>query len=293
MISFWQNSTTPMKIRGAIFLLFVIFLYGPLITIGFLAFQGPEGGLTFPMKGFSLYWFKQVILPDYLFDFRLPWLRSFILGIIVMIITIIISFMAGLAYRRGFKGSNLVFYGVIGSLIAPPFLISLGIGLGFANLELLSSWYSGGLGAHLTWSLPFGVLIMLAIFARFDPSIEEAATDLGATSWQRLRFVIFPIVLPGLIAIGLFGFTLSYDEFARTSLVAGDANTLPVDMVSATANAARPDLYAVGTLTTIFSLLIIVLAFGVVYILERKRGIFSAATGSSTDENENYTKSMH
>ena len=182
---------------------------------------------------------------------------------------------------------------MLGKGLPENILISLGIGLGFANLELLSTWYSGGLGAHLTWSLPFGVLIMLAIFARFDPSIEEAATDLGATSWQRLRFVIFPIVLPGLIAIGLFGFTLSYDEFARTSLVAGGDNTLPVDMVSATANAARPDLYAVGTLTTIFSLFIILLAFGVVYLLEKRRGIFSAATGAASDETEDYTKSLH
>lgn len=290
MINFWKNSTKQMKIRGAVFFLFVVFLYGPLITIGFLSFQGPQGGLTFPMKGFSLYWFQQVLFPDYMFDFRLPWLRSFLLGLIVMLLTVVVSFLAGLAYRKGFRGSNFVFYGVIGSLIAPPFLISLGIGLGFSNLDLLTSWYSGGLGAHLTWTLPFGVLIMLAIFARFDPSIEEAATDLGATSWQRLKFVIFPIVLPGLIAIGLFGFTLSYDEFARTSLVAGDANTLPVDMVSATANAARPDLYAVGTLTTIFSLAVIIITFGVVYLVEKNRGRFGQKVKIEEDD---YTSSMH
>ena len=291
MVSFWKNSTTAMKLRGLIFILFIVFLYGPLIAIGFLSFQGPEGGLTFPMKGFSLYWFQQVLFPDYLFDFRMPWFRSFLLAIIVMIVSIFVSFLAGLAYRRGFKGSNILFYGVICSLIAPPFLISLGIGLGFSNLSLLSSWYSGGLGAHLTWSLPFGVLIMLAIFARFDPSIEEAATDLGATSYQRLRFVIIPIVTPGLIAIGLFGFTLSYDEFARTSLVAGDANTLPVDMVSATANAARPDLYAVGTLTTLFSLFVIALVFGILYIIEKRRGLLPLG-GHTQIEEDDYTSSM-
>ena len=54
-------------------------------------------------------------------------------------------------------------------------------------------------GGHLTWTLPFGLLIMFAIFNRFDKSYEEAARDLGATPWQVMRFVVMPIITPSLV----------------------------------------------------------------------------------------------
>ena len=84
-----------------------------------------------------------------------------------------------------------------------------------------TAWYSSAFGAHLTWTLPFGLLIMFAVFNRFDRRYEEAARDLGATSWQTVRHVVLPIMLPSLIGVGLFGFTLSYDEFARSLYTAG------------------------------------------------------------------------
>lgn len=62
---------------------------------------------------------------------------------------------------------------------------------------------------------------MFAIFNRFDPVLEEAARDLGATPWQTFRHVVLPIILPSVIGIGLFGFTLSWDELARSSQRSG------------------------------------------------------------------------
>ena len=257
--------------RTAFFWLFMLFLYGPIAVIVILSFQGPTGGLTFPLQGTSLHWFKEVIFPTYIGDFRMPFVRSLVLGLIVMALTILISFLAGLAYRKRFRGSMTVFYLVVACLIAPSFLVSLGIGLGFANLDLQTEWWSGGLGAHLSWTIPFGVLIMLAIFSRLDRSLEEVARDLGATEWQSLRNVVIPITLPGMIAVGLFGFTLSYDEFPRTSLVSGLNNTLPVEMVAVTGTAAKPSLYAVGTMTTFFSLTVIICSFVAIFLIQRRR----------------------
>ena len=62
---------------------------------------------------------------------------------------------------------------------------------------------------------------MFAVFNRFNRSWEEAARDQGATPWQSFRHVVLPIIAPSVIGIALFGFTLSYDEFARTLLTAG------------------------------------------------------------------------
>ncbi len=92
----------------------------------------------------------------------------------------------------------------------------IGTGLLFQWLGLNASWYTSALGAQLSWTLPFGVLVMFAVMSRFDDAWEEAARDLGANRWQIIRLVVSPILAPGLVAVALFGFTLSYDEFART-----------------------------------------------------------------------------
>jgi putative spermidine/putrescine transport system permease protein len=141
--------------------------------------------------------------------------------------------------------------------VIPSILISLGVGLGFSQAGFEVHWSTSGFGAQLTWTLPFGLLIMFAVFNRFDKSYEEAARDLGATPWQTLRFVVLPIIGPSLIGVALFGFTLSYDEFARTLLTSGSYNTLPLEIFGMTTNVTTPVLYALGTLTTVFSLLMI------------------------------------
>jgi putative spermidine/putrescine transport system permease protein len=258
-------------VLGAFFLLFVLFLYGPMSTIFMLSFQGPNGGLTFPMNGASLYWFQNLTEKQMVGDFAGSFGRSFVLGIVVMLLTVSIALSAGLAFRHRFRGSGLVFYLAIASLIVPSILVSLGIGLQFRIIGWDTAWYTSALGAHLTWTLPFGLLIMFAIFNRFSKSYEEAARDLGASPWQVVRHVIVPIILPSLVGIALFGLTLSYDEFARTLMTAGTSNTLPLEIYAMTTNVTTPVLYALGTVTSGFSFLIILLALGTVVIIRRRR----------------------
>lgn len=251
--------------------LFVLFLYGPVLTIGLLSFQGPNGGLTFPMNGVSLHWFRDLFETQAVGDIWGSFRRSFALGLMVMVVTVVVSVMGGLAFRRHFRGSTLVFYLIIASLIIPSILVSLGVGLIFNILDWDVHWSTSGFGAQLTWTLPFGMLIMFAVFNRFDKSYEEAARDLGATAWQTIRYVVLPIIAPSLIGVALFGFTLSYDEFARTLLTAGSNNTLPLEIVGMTTNVTSPVLYALGTLTTIFSVVIIVSFLLIVRLLRRKQ----------------------
>jgi putative spermidine/putrescine transport system permease protein len=102
----------------------------------------------------------------------------------------------------------------VASLIMPSIIVSLGIGLQFRLLDAASSGARRarrerrsrataprsavhlGLGAHLTWTLPFGLLIMFAVFNRFNPAYEEAARDSGATPWQSFRHVVLPLIGP-------------------------------------------------------------------------------------------------
>ena len=251
--------------------LFVLFLYGPTITIAILSFQGPSGGLTFPMNGSSFHWFRNLFEQQAVGDIWGSFRRSFALGLIVMVVTVVVSLMGGMAFRRKFLGSSLVFYLIITSLIIPSILISLGVGILFNVLEWDVHWATSGMGSQLTWTIPFGLLIMFAVFNRFDARYEEAARDLGASQWQVVRHVILPIIAPSLIGVGLFGFTLSYDEFARTLLTAGSYNTLPLEIYGMTTSVTTPVLYALGTLTTLFSFVVIAVFMGLFLWLRRRR----------------------
>lgn len=256
---------------AAFFGLFLLFLYGPTLTIGILSFQGPTGGLTFPMRGVSLHWFRELFEQQAVGDIWGAFRRSFALGLMVMVTTVVVSVMSGLAFRKRFKGSGVLFYMAITSLVIPSILISLGVGLIFNQLGLKVHWATSGFGSQLTWTLPFGLLIMFAVFNRFDKSYEEAARDQGATQWQTIRHVVLPIIAPSLIGVALFGFTLSYDEFARTLLTSGSYNTLPLEVFGMTTNVTTPVIYALGTLTTLFSFGIIGVFLISVRIMAKRR----------------------
>ena len=265
-----------------LFGLFVLFLYGPTLTITVLSFQGPSGGLVFPMQGFSTHWFAQVFQPQSIGDIGGSFERSLWLGLIVMLLTVSFSFLAGLGFRKRFAGSAALFYIAVASLIMPSVVVSLGIGALFELLGIERTWWSSGLGAHLTWTLPFGLLIMFAVFNRFDKRFEEAARDLGATSYQTVRHVVLPIVLPSLVGVALFGFTLSYDELARSSQALGALNTLPLELQAMQTNATTPVIYALGTLTTALSLLVIGTSLTVLYWLRARQASKGSDAGKGT-----------
>ena len=283
---------------AAFFAAYVLFLYGPMFAIFVLSFQGPEGGLTFPMNGVSLHWFGKVFSGGGIIDIGAAFKRSLQLGLVTMVLTVVISVAAGMAFRRRFIGSSVLFYTAIASLIMPSIITSLGIALEFRLIDDVishygpdlgwtwaKSWTTGmglftsGLGAHLTWTLPFGLLIMFAIFNRFDHRLEEAARDLGATPWQTFRHVVLPIILPSVVGIGLFGFTLSWDELARSSQAIGSVNTLPLELQGLTTTITKPDIYALGTLTTAVSFIVIFAALAIMRLLQKRQARHGSDAG--------------
>ena len=272
------------------FVLFILFLYGPTVSSLVLSFQGPNGGLTFPMRGFSIFWFESLFDGVGVIDIWGAFARSIRLGLVVMVLTVILSLMAGMAFRKFFMMSTFLFYSTISSLIVPSIVISLGVALEFRIIDdsikaigggLQILWiiddfrttmglFSSGLGAQLTWTLPFGLLIMFAVFNRFDPSYEEVARDLGAGPWQTFREAVLPVIAPSLIGVALFGFTLSYDELARSSQAIGGLNTLPLELRGLTTTVTDPTIYALGTLTTAVSFVAIAF-FLTLFVLLRRR----------------------
>jgi putative spermidine/putrescine transport system permease protein len=255
---------------------FLVFLYGPMLVIYVLSFQGPEGGVTFPMVGTSIGWFVNIFEPGQMANIPVSFSRSIALATIVSLVTVAISVAAGLAFRRPFPGSSAVFYAAVASLVMPSLLVGFGIGLGFKFLALEPGLFTSALAAQLTWTLPFGLFAMFAVVNRFDRSWEEAASDLGASSWQRLRYVTLPILLPGILGVAVTAFTLSYDEYARTTLTIGSKNTLPLEIYALISSATSPTLFAIGTLTTAVSFLLIAVTLMVVFRTQRRRGLMRA-----------------
>ena len=273
------------------FACFVLFLYGPMLIIVILSFQGPEGGLTFPIRGFSTHWFHKLADGLGTVDIGAALGRSLGLGLTVMLCTVVFSVLAGLAFRKKLAGGNSLFFVVVASLIMPSIIVSLGIGLEFrlldagikSMLETLGfqttlenygtslGLFTSALGAHLTWTLPFGLLIMFAVFNRFNPAYEEAARDLGASPWQGFRHVVLPLIAPSLVGIGMFGFTLSWDEIARTSQAIGDVNTLPLELQGLTTTVTTPAIYALGTVTMVVSFVVMGLTVGLSKLLANRQ----------------------
>ena len=273
------------------FAAYVLFLYGPMLVIVVPSFQGPEGGLTFPMRGWSTHWFHKLADGLGSVDIGSALWRSLGLGLTVMAFTVVFSVLAGLAFRKKLTGGSVLFFVVVASLIMPSIIVSLGIGLEFRLLDtgikkVLEAWgmqstldnygtalgiYTSALGAHLTWTLPFGLLIMFAIFNRFNPAYEEAARDLGATPWQSFRHVVLPLIAPSVVGIGMFGFTLSWDEIARTSQAIGDVNTLPLELQGLTTTVTTPSIYALGTVTMVVSFCVMGLAVGLSMLLGKRQ----------------------
>jgi len=243
------------------------------------------------MRGLSLHWYERLWAGLGVVDIGAALRRSLALGVVVMLLTVLLSLGAGLAFRKKLRGGNVLFYVTVASLIMPSIIVSLGIGLQFRLIDAGVKWalaalgaegpleayttslglFTSGLGAHLTWTLPFGLLIMFAVFNRFSPAYEEAARDQGATPWQGFAHVVLPMIAPSVIGVGMFGFTLSWDEIARSSQAIGDLNTLPLELQGLTTTVTDPAIYALGTVTTVISLVVIASALGSAWWLRRRR----------------------
>lgn len=252
------------------YVVFLLFVYGPMFAMFVLSFQGRRGGTSFPMRGLSFYWWERLMGPSAVGDLKGSLGRSLILAIVVMIITAVFSTMLAMAFRKRFRGSTVLFYSVMAGLMVPGILLSLGLASLLRQIGLPPAWWYSALGVHVIWTLPFGFLVMMAVFNRFDGRLEEAARDMGADEWTVFKEVTLPLITPGIVAAGLFGFTLSYDEFARTTLLAGAQNTLPLDINASLTQRVQPTLFALGTASTIFSLLMIGLFIVIYTILYRR-----------------------
>ncbi len=261
------------------FVLFLIFLYAPMILMAVLSFQGYYGGVTFPFKGpASLIWWKSIFQSQVGNVFtNAPAIRSsgegsLWLSLAAGGVVAFFAFTLSMAFRRRFRGDPLAFYVIILAMMAPGFLLGLGTQLFWKYMGVNTGLWTTALGANSVWGIPFGFLVMLAIWNRYDVHIDEAARDLGAGSVRTFAEVTLPLIWTGVFGALLFGFTLTWNDYDRTVLLVVGDLTLPLRIVGLIQESAlRPDLYALGTATTAVSLALIVVLLVVAVIRSRLR----------------------
>jgi putative spermidine/putrescine transport system permease protein len=269
------------RILAVYFLLFLLFLYGPMIVMAALSFQGPRGTVTFPMQGLSLHWWEELVNGPRSDTIRETAIRSLELSLAAGLVVAVLAFSLSMGYRRRFRLDGALFYLIMLALMTPGILLSLGTSFLWRFLDLRTSLWQTALGTNVVWGLPFAFLIMVAVWNRYDNAVEEASRDLGASGLRTFREVTLPLVWTGALGAFLFGFTLAWNEYDRTALLAAGANTLPLEIFALTVGSViRPDLYALGTATTLVSLVGVGLFLLVATIVLRRR----ARSKDSTEE---------
>jgi putative spermidine/putrescine transport system permease protein len=264
---------------GIYFVLFLIFLYTPMMLMGVLSFQGVYGAITFPFRGpAGLGWWHSLIdssLPgSHADEIRSAGTQSLWVSFAAGVIVAVLAFTLSMAFRKKFPLQGLAFYVIMLALMTPGYLLALGTQLFWKFMGVDTSLWKTALGTNVVWGIPFGFLVMLAVWNRYDYHIEEASRDLGADQRRTFREVTLPLVWTGIFGGFLFGFTLMWNDYDRTVLLlsGSEASTLPVQIAGLTLTTAiRPDLYALGMATTLFSLFIIALVLGVVGVRLRLR----------------------
>jgi putative spermidine/putrescine transport system permease protein len=248
---------------------------------------------VFPPADFSFISYQKLFNPNDFDLYRIPgeplvnYLRPIGLSVTLALLTsvsaTVLALMAALAFRERFRGRGVAFYLLLLGMVTPGIILGLGFRLFADQIGLPTGWKTTGLLTHIAWTMPFGFIVFLVFLNRFDRTIEEAASVLGADAWTVFRTVTLPVLAPGVLASLLFGFTLSFDEIQRSALVLGRDQTLPIAIIGATTVRITPVLYALGSLIALVSF-----AFVAFYLLffERERRRFYGGKVTEDDEED-------
>jgi spermidine/putrescine transport system permease protein len=231
-----------------------LFLHAPLLVLSVFSFNSSRLTLW---EGFSLRWYAAALSDA-------PLAEATLNSLLIALVATIAATAAGTlcAYALWKRESKWMSTSLTLSLVTPE--IVLGIAL-LAMFQWVFRFLDLRLGlhtvilAHVSFCLAYVVVVVLARLRTLDPALEEAALDLGATEWGAFRRVTLPLLAPGMGAAALLAFTISFDDYVITSLVAGvDSETLPMMLYAIARRGGNPVVNAISTL--------IVLGLGVVIL---------------------------
>jgi len=232
-------------------------LYLPILVLLLFAFNDSPI-LVFPLRGFTLQWFRELFATEAL-------MRSLRNSVLVAagssVVATALATAGAIAFVRfEFRGKGLFMTVALLPLYVPFVVLGVALLLWLSALGVPRSLLTIA-AAHTVVGFPYALLILIARLVGFDRHLEEAAENLGANYWQTLRRVVLPLIAPAIFAAWLTAFTVSFDEFAIANMVVGREPTLPVYLYSQLRMSARlPRVIAMAglimaiTLTIFFAL---------------------------------------
>ncbi len=243
----------PSAVQNALLWLYAglvyLFLYAPVITVIVLSFNDSRV-VGLPFRGFTWEWFIIVFTrPELVAALG----NSLLLGVVSATIGTALATLLALAFRRPFPGNNVIFYLIIAPIVLPGVVAGVILFVFFGLLKIPLSLWTTALVAHVSWVLPFSFLSLYPVTHRFDRSLEEAASDLGARRMVVFRRIVLPLIRPGIIAAWLFAFSLSFDEFVRTLFLTGFERTLPVQFWYMIVESLSPEAPAMAVVIIVIS----------------------------------------
>jgi len=239
---------------------FVLFLFAPLVVLLIFSVNSSPTP-TLPLSGFSTEWFHQAFSNAELTG---ALVRSVFIALVAAAIATALGIVAslGLMALRG-RALSMALTLLLLPLVVPYICLAVGL---LILVEVLGSGPSliAVVLGHCVIVLPFAILVIMPRLRSLDPAMNEAALDLGASSFAALRLITLPLLAPALVSSGIICFVTSFDEFAIASFLAPSGQpTYPVFLyASARTPALLPEVIAVGALIIAGSLLLVVLAEG-------------------------------
>lgn len=219
-----KRSRAPM-VMSLILGVYIIVLYGPVVLLPIFSVNDNIYAV-FPLTHFTTKWYGQLAANQEMLASL--WASVKIAGASATISTIL-GFLIAKAMTRYRVPAKSFFYAVFMLPLIVPTIIKGASLLSFFRQYLdipLSLWTIGA--AHVTVTIPFAMLVLIARLESFDRSLEEASADLGMNAWETAWRITLPLAMPGIIASILLCFIVSFDEFMLAFFLSGNQPTLPI-----------------------------------------------------------------
>lgn len=245
----------------------VVFMYVPAVCIT-LASMTASRYFTFPIPRWGFEWWAKTFAS---FEIKQLISTSLTIAACVTVIAVVIAFFGAIAFARyDWKGRSLYQKVVLLPIFFPQSVLGLALLLWFNALGLDLSWKTA-VFAHLVWIVPVVTLVISIQVYGFDPALEEAAFDLGATRWQVFREVTLPVLFPGLFSGALFAFLLSWGNFPLSLFTTGADTSVPEYLYAKMVAGYTPGVPVLGTVSTIGAALLLLGGYGVMKLTSRWR----------------------
>ena len=246
----------------------LVFMYLPLACVALASFS-KNRYFRFPIPKYDTVWYGKAfdsLTVQGLFE------TSLSIALLVTVISVVLAFFGSLAFARfDWRGRKVFQRIILLPIFFPQAVLGLALLLWLSSIGIIPDWRTA-VFAHLIWIVPIATLVMSIQAYSFDPALEEAAFDLGATRWQTFREVTIPILWPGIFSGALFSFLLSWGNFPLSLFTTGADQTIPEWLYAKMVSGYTPLVPTLGALTTLAAALVLLGGYAIIVVARRRGG---------------------